>query len=596
MKYIIALTVIYLIMFLAPFMGAVLYCKKRRGKVLWISQEKRKDARYFGKSFSKMVENNIETIRGNTIKLSKVESFVDGKTLAEKSLGEKTIDNLVICIGGDFIAPHSISDFSKEIYCDHNIILANEKLHLRAAYAKQSMIIGYGATVDRWIDAENTIAVYDNCGLGMSVSAGKRLCIGVGCSFRRMFAPEILIGQYPKQLNAKITESLYDDSFEEKEEYAEKKKSYEAAFKRRYTKMLKKTKNISVVDNEMADDNNEAYITVITNKNLTILENIIVMDDIRSQKSVRLREKSVVLGNIFAEGDIYIGKGAAVLGNIFTQGNIYIEQNAEIGRLGKIVSVIAREKIIIDKNVMVYGFISCEGGGRVALYGDGESWNNNAVSEDNVDLKLFDSFLLYEKHTKQVILDDVDEYEILRERGFRKDNTLDAVEIRVPARLIPRSFCYGCLALVKVECPDSIEEIGAFAFADCKKLKSFTKLSYMKLRVIDTSAFENCIGLEAVEFPKQLEKLGGAAFAGCRNLSVIRFAENTSLREIGDHCFRDCEKINTIYIPDSVEVIGVSAFAGCKSLRQLCIPAKCKEQPGILELLKYKGVEVVIRD
>lgn len=531
----------------APFIGAITYCLWKKGKVLSIRQEKKKDARYFGKAFSEMVERKISSIEDNTIKLSKRETFVYGNKIKKD---QNEIDEIVICRDDDFYAPKEVKAFYKEIYSEHNVVFSSENVVIRAAYAKEKMILADSTLVDRWVDAEETIAIYDNCDLGVSATAGKRLSIGMGCKFRRLYAPEIYIGQCPNDIK---------DPMESKNPYM-----LESAGE------IEVVRNIKTVDRDMANERNEAKITVLTNKNLMILEDIILKGDICSDKGVRLCDGAVVCGNIFAEGDIHIGVNAVVLGNIFTQGSIFVEKNAMIGQPGKICSMIAREKISFEKDITVFGFVSCEGGGKVMEREEGKKHHY--------------IFLPMETYRTEVYFDNLKEYEKVAEQGFRKEEFLKTVEIRVPAKSVPKSFCFDCKALENVTLPDTIEDIGAYAFADCSRLKTLTKFSCMKVKSIATSAFENCGELDELDFPKELEVLGGAAFAGCKNVNSITFARGSSLKIIGDHCFRGCEKVESISLPDTVEKIGISAFAGCNSLKYINIPARCEMEPGIVEL------------
>jgi hypothetical protein len=180
-------------------------------------------------------------------------------------------------------------------------------------------------------------------------------------------------------------------------------------------------------------------------------------------------------------------------------------------------------------------------------------------------------------------------------RGYRKMKNLQKVEIPQLAREIPRSMFFACTSLTYAQLPQSIEKIGAYAFADCKALENFTSFSYMKIKKIGTSAFENCVCIEQADFPEELEFLGGAAFAGCIGLKRVTFAEKCELKVISDHCFHGCKLLERIELPDLVEKVGVSAFSGCDSLRYISIPESCEQEPGIEELMNRSDVKVEVR-
>ena len=559
MQYIIVLTIVFVIMLLAPFAGAMIYCAGKKVSILKIHQGKVKDARYFGKSFAELVEKNFSSMGEDVIKLSREEEFMDGD---EELKFPEEVEKLVICQDKSFYSPRKVKVYHKEIYSGQNIAMVAGEVRLRAAYAKEKMVLGAKTKVERWVDAEETLAVYDQCDLGMSASAGKRLCIGRDCRFRRLFAPEILIGQYPEEIK---------DAMEYKNP-----RIFEA------TEPLEVMRNLDYVDQDVADEQGVANITVISKEDVKILEHIIVKGDVRSQKGVRLCDHAAVCGNIFAEEDIYIGKNVVVLGNVFTQGNIYVEENSMIGQRGKISSIIARENISFEKNVSVFGYIGCEGRGKIApddLEPEVRKWK----------------LLPLEKNKTKLHFENLDEFEKIDEQGFRKDEFLKKVEIKVQAKEIPKSMFFDCKALECVELPDSIRNIGPYAFADCISLKDITSFADLKVANIGTSAFEHCEALESAEFSKELESLGAAAFGGCKGIKKVKFAKDSVLKSVGNHCFRGCESMEEVELPDSVEKVGISAFADCKALKRISIPKRCEMEPGIMELKEKPGLQIHYR-
>ncbi len=550
MIYIIILAIVFLVMLTAPFGIAYIYAKNRKSDILLIRQEKVKDARYFGKSFAKMVEENLETTEKGTICLSHQERFVDGD---KRVISTQEVDQIIICRDEDFIAEKEVKAFHKEIYSANNVAMLGNETVLRAAYAKKMMVLGKGTIVERWVDAEETLAIYDDCRLGMSASAGRRLSIGKGCTFHRLFAPEILVGQYPESIKLMQSKTIPRLLESEKE--------------------LEVVRNIKTIDNKLANDDHVANITVLSVEDVVVLERLIVKGDITSEKSVRVCDNAIVCGNIFAEEDIRIGSDAIVFGNVFTQGSIYLESGAMIGRPGSIVSVIAREDIVMEKKVTIHGYVSCEKNGSVV----------SAATEREDEQYSYLSLAAIRTH---LYLEDASSYEKVKETGFRNDEFLQKVEINLALKEIPRSLFYGCKSLKSVSLPISIERIGQHAFAECVELAEMTSLSELKLGTIETSAFENCHKLPGITLPEQLTCIGNAAFSGCSELKYVLFAPGCELKEIGSHCFKDCTSLTELILPARVERIGMSAFAGCDALKKITIPERCMNQPGIEELTK----------
>ncbi len=266
------------ILLLAPLLIASIYYRRNQGEVLGINQEKTRDPRYFGKSFANLIQTNMDQANNCVINLSKAEEYIDGE-LEDKSI--KVIDKLVIAKKADYRS-RGIERFEKEIYAGRNLILSGHKyLRLRAAYSQGDMLVASNTSFVRWLDSKGTLAIYDNCDLGISASSAVGMSIGRNCKFQRLYAPEIRIGQYP------------GDEFDPRE--GKNPKIYNMPIQ------MNKEKNIRYVNDEMVNKEGVIDFTIISDGNLNINENIIIQGDVRSHKGVRLSEGAVVCGNIFAD-------------------------------------------------------------------------------------------------------------------------------------------------------------------------------------------------------------------------------------------------------------------------------------------------------
>ena len=313
-----------------------------------------------------------------------------------------------------------------------------------------------------------------------------------------------------------------------------------------------------------------------------MLEGLIVRGDICSHKEVRICDDAVVCGNLFAEEDIHIGTNATIIGNVFTQGSVYIETGAMIGKPGSISSIIARDNITFEKNVFVYGYVSSERGGKII--------DSNMETETH-EYKLLDEM----EYLKELRFTNIEDFEKIDEQGYRKEKMLSKVDILVPAKAIMKSMFFSCKELKSVILPNTLEEIGPYAFADCEKLKDVTTFKGMRIKSIGTSAFENCKEIESIELPKTLEVLGGAAFAGCTNLKKVIFAEGCELTTIGSHVFRGCTSLEEIVIPDKVQIMDLSVFKDCTALKSVSIPMACQMEPAIQEIWENLDIHIDVR-
>jgi len=113
--------------------------------------------------------------------------------------------------------------------------------------------------------------------------------------------------------------------------------------------------------------------------------------------------------------------------------------------------------------------------------------------------------------------------------------------------------------------PDSLTDIGAGAFQDCRYLIS-ADLSNTKLTEIIYQTFANCHSLEAVTFPKNLAEIHMSTFFHCCCLQVIDLSK-TSITRIGKSAFYKCTNLTDVKFPESLAVIEQRAFLECNSLK-----------------------------
>ena len=80
-----------------------------------------------------------------------------------------------------------------------------------------------------------------------------------------------------------------------------------------------------------------------------------------------------------------------------------------------------------------------------------------------------------------------------------------------------------------------------------------------------------CLFLKSLVIPDSVTNIGDYAFWGCKSLKSLVIPDGVT--SIGDCAFYDCESLKSLVIPDSVTHIGNGAFKACSSLKSLVIPA-----------------------
>ena len=126
----------------------------------------------------------------------------------------------------------------------------------------------------------------------------------------------------------------------------------------------------------------------------------------------------------------------------------------------------------------------------------------------------------------------------------------------------------GCLFLKSLVIPDSVTNIGDYAFWGCKSLKSLVLPD--GVTSIGDYAFDGCCSLRCVVISDGVTRIGNYAFWGCKSLKSLVIPD--SVTHIGNGAFNACSSLKSLVIPDSVSSIGESAFEDCTSLSSLVIP------------------------
>ena len=155
----------------------------------------------------------------------------------------------------------------------------------------------------------------------------------------------------------------------------------------------------------------------------------------------------------------------------------------------------------------------------------------------------------------------------------------------------------GCKGLTSITIPDSVTEIRSCAFLGCRGLKEIEVDADNKnyssedgvLYNKDKTKILDCPkGKSLITIPDSVTEIGDYAFSGCSGLTSITIPD--SVTEIEAFAFSGCTGLTSITIPDSVTEIGGSAFSGCDraivTYKNFRLPAKFLDRNGSFEKLK----------
>ena len=122
-----------------PLLVAVLYFRMRKGQILKIRQDYVKDARYFGKSFSALVEKALPEMKNGTIMLSRQEKVLEAD--GNQEFAQPDIEDLVIARNTVFCPQRSDLHFQKEIYSEKDALFVKENIRIRTTQSTIFLII-----------------------------------------------------------------------------------------------------------------------------------------------------------------------------------------------------------------------------------------------------------------------------------------------------------------------------------------------------------------------------------------------------------------------------------------------------------------------
>ena len=93
---------------------------------------------------------------------------------------------------------------------------------------------------------------------------------------------------------------------------------------------------------------------------------------------------------------------------------------------------------------------------------------------------------------------------------------------------------------------------------------------------IGASQFAGLEDITMVSIPSNISSIERYAFVDCKNLQAVVFADDSKITKIGYSAFSQCEGLVDITLPENIESIGGNAFNSCVRLKSINIPNNMK--------------------
>ena len=107
---------------------------------------------------------------------------------------------------------------------------------------------------------------------------------------------------------------------------------------------------------------------------------------------------------------------------------------------------------------------------------------------------------------------------------------------------IPDGLCSSMVNLSSITIPSNIEEIGHYAFKNCRSLTNITLPN--SISIIGSEAFNGCSKLEHIVIPDSVKRIEYATFKECSNLQEVTFGEG--IKYVGDYAFEGCDTLSSV--------------------------------------------------
>lgn len=138
-------------------------------------------------------------------------------------------------------------------------------------------------------------------------------------------------------------------------------------------------------------------------------------------------------------------------------------------------------------------------------------------------------------------------------------------------------------ALKRLYLPDTIREMGAYAFGGCSALEVIHLPE--NLAVLPDHLFAGCISLKQIALPPQLSVIEGYAFYDCRSLEKLRIPE--TVQKIGAYACYNCRKMEEINIPRETTDLGTGLFLNCDKLTSISF-GRCRHIADLVAVLNHE--------
>ena len=214
----------------------------------------------------------------------------------------------------------------RDAWALHHLDVQNDVV-ARTLTSDNTMHLGPGVHILRWIDSDGDITVDADSDLGLSASGGARVTLGDRVRFERVWGFPV------------ASKTASKTPFEHDEH-----------------------KGKAVVDQTKSDASD--HQSLILYGPVHVQHGTTLPAHLKVHGAVAIEPGVTIAGNVIARGDVTIASDARVGGHIFCEGDIRLGPGSRVGREGVAKTVYATGKVLIADDVEVFGWVVSENGGQ----------------------------------------------------------------------------------------------------------------------------------------------------------------------------------------------------------------------------------------
>ena len=128
----------------------------------------------------------------------------------------------------------------------------------------------------------------------------------------------------------------------------------------------------------------------------------------------------------------------------------------------------------------------------------------------------------------------------------------------------------GCQNLESISIPDSVTQIGCFAFSGTAYFKNKENWENNALYIGNNLIRVDTKTSGTFQVKENTKVIAGCAFYFCQYIKNVIL--NDRILDIGAHAFENCDSLSSITNLKGIRSIGYSAFFGCSALKSIAIP------------------------